>query len=50
MGRTGDRHMARAETKYKEIPEQSPRDQHQYRLKAREGWRAVPAAPRNAVG
>jgi hypothetical protein len=29
MGRTGNRHMARAETKYKKIPEQFPHDQHQ---------------------
>ena len=48
MGRTGDRHMARAETKYKEIPEQSPRDQHLCRLKAGKGGAQVPAMPRNA--
>jgi hypothetical protein len=50
MGRTGDRHMARAETKYKEIPEQSPRYRHQCRLKAGAGWRARTTALRNAVG
>ena len=48
MGRTGDRHMARAETKYKEIPEQSPRDRQLCRLDAGKGGAYVRAVLRNA--